>query len=295
MKRVVFSVLLVNIIFFSVHAAKKNEKKEEKPVPVYVEKIKLIDFYEEIKYVTNIHPSRQVEVFSHISGVVENKNFQNGAFVKKGQVIATVKNISPGYDYSLHKIKAPISGVILNFYQEEGTYIQKQNSVFQIADVKSWRVAVPMLQEDINKLSSDYKVFITPHGQTEKIEAKLLRVDPNVNSVLGTTIVEFSFANTKKLGIRLGMISTVQFHHDISKKLGIENKFIKESYRDKKKYIFVINEKDNTLQKRYLETGLVRDGKVQILSGLKEGETVVTKLPRRARSGRKVEVKNKVL
>ena len=182
----------------------------QKPVSVYVETIQKSPFYEQLKYITNLRPISEVQVFSYIDGNIEKKFRQNGDFVKKGQSIAAVKNITPGYSFSNHIIKAPISGVLVGFFEEVGSYVKKGPAVLSIMDVSQWRIALPMPQQDLVYLKQkNHRVFVQPQGSDQLVQGRLLRISPYIDPVLGTSVVEFVFDKEKLKDARVGMISDV--------------------------------------------------------------------------------------
>lgn len=283
--------LLLTCLLGSATWAAKSDNEEKKPVVVITQDVRNESFYETLKYVGNLLPYREVAVFSYIDGTIEKKFKENGAKVKKGAVLATVKNITPGYNFSDHQIKAPISGTITDFFEEEGTYVQKMSAVMKVADTSQWRVAVPVLQEDLVKLDLNSKVLVQVKGLKEKVEARLLRVSPNVNSTLGTTLVEFVLPKKAVETARLGMMAEVQVRYNRQSGISLDEKYVLED-RQGSKHIFVLK-KDQTVEKRKLKLGVLQEGRYKIDEGLSLGETVVIQSAERLRSGKKVSAKTK--
>ncbi len=200
-------------------------------------------------------------------------------------------------------IRAPRAGVILQKYVEEGTIItsgQSFNSVgtsiVQIGDLSRIFVNAQVDEADIAQLAVGQKVKVTLDAfPDEEFEGRVRRIDPrgatdnNVTTVL--TQVEILKPDRR---LRPGLNSECEFI--VAEKLGILS-IPTRAVRNKagKKFVLVLTpdpakkpaarkpgggpgesgESGKTAE-RTVETGLEAGDSVEIVSGLKEGDKVVT-------------------
>lgn len=204
----------------------------------------------------------------------------------KAQVIrskAQVENARTQLDYTI--IKAPRAGVILKKYVEEGTIITSGRSSFagtgqgtsivQLGDLSRMFVLASVDETDVANVETGQNVDITLDAYPDEIfEGIITRIDPqtvveqNVTTVPVT--VEITDADAR---LKPGMNATCDFIVERRENvLAVPT----EAVRDQSGKYMVTLMKNGRQVERQVEVGVAGDESTEILSGLKEGEEVVT-------------------
>ena len=190
-------------------------------------------------------------------------------------------------ELSYTAIRAPIAGMVSQRLVKLGNQIQLGQTLFRIDDFDPLeaRVAVPEREMQAIKTGQDVQMLVDAiSGQV--FTGKVARVSPIVDPKTGTFDVIAQFQDNGA-GLRSGMFGRVNIvtaiHPDA---LLIPRAALLGEGKDAA--VFII---DGTKVKRVtLGTGLTADGKVEVLSGLKEGDAVVTLGQNSVREGSEIQV-----
>ena len=171
------------------------------------------------------------------------------------------------------KVTSPIDGVITSLNVEEFNMVSSSTIPVSVADLSSMKVNVSVSEQVINSIEPGQSVDVIVNAvSSEPINATINSVSPAAN-MTGTYDVEIEIDNTDG-NYKGGMVCQVSFVKD--KKEGVtvvpRNSVVT---KDGENYVFVINE--NKAEKRIVEMGIESGDYVEILSGVSEGESVVSK------------------
>jgi len=197
---------------------------------------------------------------------------------------AAVKNARTQLGYCT--IRAPRSGVVVKKYVEEGSIITAGRSaiggaagagitIAEIADVSRMRVVVNVDETDIARIRLGQEVDVTFDAYPDELfSAKVIEiaphavVDQNVTTIPVT--VELEYADRR---LKPEMNATCDFITARKKNvLCVPNEAVKET--DRGMFVTVI-EKGKQVERK-VRVGEVGNDYTEIVSGLREGETVVT-------------------
>lgn len=187
----------------------------------------------------------------------------------------------------LTTITAPISGVISDLKVEKGSFLSPGSPIAQIVDIKSLKMSVKLLDNQVVRLKNDQPVIIIPDlYSTTEIQGKVSSIAPKAdNSRRYTT--EIKFANPSKTPLKSGMTGKVQFRLGGSKKaLTIPLKCIVGSTQNPKVYV-VRGEKAELIS---IVIGSVDDDKVEIVSGISTSDKVVSTGQLNLSNGSKIKI-----
>ncbi|MDQ2763934.1 MAG: efflux RND transporter periplasmic adaptor subunit, partial [Pseudomonadota bacterium] len=180
-------------------------------------------------------------------------------------------------------IYAPRNGVILQKYVEEGTIISSGESlssdgtkIVQIGDVSSLFIDVGVDESDVGKISLGQKVLISLDAVPQaKPEGRVVRIDPQaINDRDVTTVHVRVKINNPDAAIKPGMNATCQFIlRDVRGVIVAPSDAVKEG-RTGGNTVRVLT-KDDKVEVRTVEVGVVGSEKTEIKSGLKAGDKVI--------------------
>ncbi len=174
-------------------------------------------------------------------------------------------------------LKAPTPGTITKVDIKVGELAQALNKIIVLQDIENLHIETNVPEADIAKISPSNrsKITLDAYGNETEFDANVVNIDPAETVVEGvaTYKVTLRFAQTDGR-IKPGMTANIEIFTD--ERVGVlvipQRAVIG---RDGKKYVKVLE--DGDFQEVEIQTGLRgNDGNLEIISGLEEGQVVVT-------------------
>ncbi|MBU3021028.1 efflux RND transporter periplasmic adaptor subunit [Aestuariibacter sp. A3R04] len=186
------------------------------------------------------------------------------------------------------QVKAPFAGVLGIREISKGSLIQPGDVITTLDDISVIKVNFSVAEGQLASLKTGQRVVarsVAYPGRTFEgtISAVNTRIDPVSRSVLVRALI----ANENKQ-LRPGMLLQITLEKRVLQTLIIPEKAL-VPVQDRQ-YVFVVS--DNTVEQREVVIGERKPGIVQVVSGLSEGEVVVTEGTLRVQQGSKVRVLN---
>ena len=180
-------------------------------------------------------------------------------------------------DLSQTVIKSPVNGIITEVNFDKGEQTSLSKPVISMISLSKMQIEVDVPESDITKLEIEDKVNITLDAfSSDKIfEGTITFIDPAatvINEVIYYKVrVNFDELDDKiKSGMTADLIILTNSKENV---LAIPSRSI--IYREEEKYVNIL-ENGNLLDK-LIVTGLKGDdGLIEIISGIKEGDKIVT-------------------
>lgn len=185
-------------------------------------------------------------------------------------------------------VRSPLNGVVLEKRVEAGDVVAPQTQLFRIGDISTMVVRVPVSELDVVELSPGAAATLVfdayPSGSfTGRIRRIFPSADPNTRLVPVEVALDEAGARTARPGFlarvtfALGARSGVRLVPASAIVSGAGGQAV-----------FVIQ--DNHATRRTVQTGLTSEGRVEILAGLEEGDTIVVTGSNTLRDGAEVRV-----
>jgi RND family efflux transporter MFP subunit len=171
-------------------------------------------------------------------------------------------------------IKAPFSGIINKRFIEQGAYVAPGNQLFQLVDVSKLKLAVTVSEMQVANLKTGEQVRIKSNVFPDKnFTGKITFVAPLADNSLNFP-VEMQVINTSGSPLKAGMYGTAIFEFpEHAPALTVPRSAFVGSVSSNRIYVL---EAGNIAKERKVIAGRVNGDQVEILEGLKQGETVVT-------------------
>lgn len=195
---------------------------------------------------------------------------------------AEVDNARTQLDYTI--IKAPRAGVILKKYVEVGTIITSGRSSFagtgegtsvvQLGDLSRMFVSASVDETDIAQVETGQQVNVTLDAYPDELfEGVVTRIDPQTTAAQNVTTVPVTVEILNPdARLKPGMNATCNFIVERKENvLAVSTEAVKEQNGS---YTVTVMQ-NNQQVVRQVEVGLAGDDVIEIVSGLKEGDTVV--------------------
>lgn len=186
-------------------------------------------------------------------------------------------------------IKAPISGIINDRFIEVGSFVAPGTQLFEIVDTSFLK---------LNVTANEYQVVHIKKGDSVSITSKVFPdatfkgtvdfVAEKSDNALNYPI-EIVLKNSQGLPLKSGMYATAKFEFpEENPQIVIDRNAFVGSVNSNQIYVYAEN--NQTAELRNVIAGRIIGGQVEIVSGLNEGEKVITSGQINLSDGAKVEV-----
>lgn len=186
-------------------------------------------------------------------------------------------------------IRAPISGVVSRRSLDLGGMALPASPLFEIVNIDAVKAAVEVIEVQLSQLTLNQQATIEVDG-IDQMSGSVAFISPTLMPARRTATVEILIDNperTLKPGMFAKVTIPVEVHTDA---ILISRTSLVEDANAETQNIFVIE--DGVSQRRVVEIGLLRGGQAEVLSGLAEGEAVVTAGQHSLKQGESVRVVN---
>ena len=195
-----------------------------------------------------------------------------------------------GYNQALDaldnvEVKAPISGTVTSVNVETGEMASGGQSAVVIMDLDSVVIEINVPENIVNKIYEGQKVNLQVESAGIDTEAVILSVSDSVDMMNNLYPVTISAENNGK--VKAGMFAQVTVNTDLREDvISIPGDAVLE--KDGNSIVYV--EVEGIAYEKTVETGLDTGHMVEIISGLEDGERIITKGQNYISDGIKVKV-----
>ena len=270
----IFAVIAARY-FIGLHFKKKFSAR---PAPgVIINKVEKSLFYKSIEtFGTAIAQNSKVYRVQK-DNIVGNINIEN-RFVKKGEIIIALKdgkNITADFEGKVGK-------------REIAQGVLGSNSlIITLDDLKKIIIDIKVPENYVGILKPGLKAELINSAFNKtfkgKVESISSRIDPSTRSILARIIVDNS-----NFEIIPGQLMTVKVIYDEINQIGVPESAV--TIQGDTAFVYIVN--SDTAEKRNIEMGKRNFGKVSIISGINEGDVVISEGISKVRDKSKVKIIN---
>jgi len=185
-------------------------------------------------------------------------------------------------------IRAPISGVISMRYIKEGNLLQQNAPAFHISDLSELYAVIHIPESEKTSLVKGQPALVLVEASDYPFMGSVLRVSPVVDKESGTIRVTVSLKDETAI-LRPGMFSRVKIVYDTHNKALLVPKDSVLT-QDDEISVFVVEE--GIAHKRNVSLGFSNSEHIEILSGIKSSDMVITAGQRNLKDESHVELIN---
>jgi membrane fusion protein, multidrug efflux system len=228
---------------------------------------------------------QQVTVMPKVAGRVTEIARAEGSFVKAGDPILFIVNDVPGMDYKPGPVLSPISGVVGKVNVEVG---QSAAPGMPVATVASYsdrirvRAAVSDADMPYVKIGATADVSISAIPD-QVFSGRVTQISPIVDAMSRSATVEVMLPNSQHRLVP-GMTASVQLV--VERREHVVAVPLSALFTTDKTRAVVID--GTTARSRTIQTGLIGDNLVEIVSGIQPGDKVATTGKERVQDGETV-------
>ncbi len=216
--------------------------------------------------------NKTAKVTSTLEGRLMKLNYDLNQPVKAGEVVALVQ--TPELFGKLLELKAPIDGIVTERRSTMGELIGKDTQIYTISDPTNLWVLAEVKERDMGALrvgqDATFSVLAYP-GETFK--GKVVLVGNRVETASRTLEARIEVDN-RDGRLKPGMFTDVEITTTMIEDVLIISDKALQTEGDAQIVFVALG--DGKFEKRVVKLGLERHGRVQVLEGIKEGESVVT-------------------
>lgn len=167
---------------------------------------------------------------------------------------------------------AQTEGYVTEILVKEGAYVEAGTLLFKLTELNQVWIDAQVYSNEIEKISgsSSFQIFSETYPD-EIYEGRLVFSNPSVEDGRKVQLLRLKVDNSKNKLIP-GMMVYVSPKQNSKPVLAVPKSAV---LLEKMKTVWVLAH-DNTFEQRMVETGIENKFWIEILAGLKEGETVVT-------------------
>jgi membrane fusion protein, multidrug efflux system len=173
------------------------------------------------------------------------------------------------------RLYSPIDGVLLKKLAEVGEITGVGLPLFVVSDIRKIKVSAFIPESEFNKIRVDQKAEAYISSSGDFYEGKITEVGSAADAASRAFSVKIEIDNPKML-IRPGMIAEVKIFPEQKKEaLAIPAGSVQHDYNNLS-FVFVVDTVKNRAFRRDVHLGKVMNMNIEIVSGLSEGEIIVT-------------------
>jgi len=190
-----------------------------------------------------------------------------GMTEKQIQELADSKVTSPYITYF-----SPVSGAAVEIFVSEGEYVKEGTPLIKVADLATVWVEAQLYPNEFSRLENMQEVEVEFEAYpNEIIEGKVVQVNPSLERDKRINLIKIEVANPGQK-FYPGMMAYVYLKSGMKKTLVVP----KSAVLMEKMKVAWVKTGQHTFEQRMVETGMENKWEVEILSGLAEGDSVVS-------------------
>jgi membrane fusion protein (multidrug efflux system) len=272
----IFSVIAARY-FIGLHFKKKFSVR---PAPgVIVSKVEKSLFYKSIETFGTAIAQNSKTYRVKKENVVGNLDIDN-RFVKEGEIIVALGNSD--------NIIADFAGRLGKREIAQGV-LGSDSLIITLDDLEKIIIDIKIPENFVSVLKRDLKAEISSSAFNKIFEGRVdsvsSRIDPSTRSILARIVV-----NNSNFDIIPGQLMTVKVIYEEIERIGVPESSV--TIQGKTAFVYVVN--DSIAEKRNIKVGKRNFGKVSILSGIQEGDKVISEGVSKVRNKAKVKIINSV-
>ena len=275
-------LIIFFIVIFAVIAARHfiglhfKKKFSIRPAPgVIVAVVEKSLFYKSIETFGTAIAQNSKAYRVQASNIVGKVNLEN-RFVKKGETILSLKDGE--------KLIADFSGKVGKREIAQGV-LGSESLIITLDDLKKIIIDIKVPENYVGILKTGLKAEVTSSAYKKifkgEIETISSRIDPSTRSILSRIIVDNS-----NFEIIPGQLMTVKIIYDEKNQIGVPESAV--TIQGNTAFVYAVN--GETAEKRDIEIGKRNFGKVSVISGLNEGDIVISEGVSKVRDKGKIKI-----
>lgn len=262
------------VVFIGNKIKPKQVTEEERIIPVKASKAFRMDITKTLNLSGDILGKEVVHVFSQVPGKVMEILVKEGQFVKKGQVLFRVDRDIVGMEYMPAVVESPLSGYVGTVMVDRGMSISPQTPLAQVVTMNQVEAVAQLIEEQINMVQIGMKAKIRVDAYPDMyFYGTVYRKNAVLDAASRTQEVRILIDNPQ-LKLRHGMFADIQIQMGSAKNAVVIP--VDSLLSDSLGNFYVYKVVENKAFKQSIKPGFSLKNVTEVLSGVNEGDVVVT-------------------
>jgi len=221
----------------------------------------------------SVNVNRTAKVTSTLEGRISKMNYDIGAEVRAGEVMALVD--SPELLNKPLELRAPVGGRVIERHGTVGEAVDRTKELYAISDLSNLWAIAEIKEKDVGlvHVGQEATLRVLAYPQ-EAFTGKVTLVGHEIEEKTRTLEVRLQLDNAGGK-LKPGMFADVEIVTHILENVLVIPDGAVQTFEDLQ-VVFVAADR-NTFAKRTVSVGREQNGRTEIVDGLREGEPVVTK------------------
>lgn len=226
---------------------------------------KVVEFPAEIDF----DQTRIITISCPIDGKVVKVNCNQGDTIRPGDTLAEIEN--PQTIGQIFKVNTPYNGFVTKRYINPALWVTRGSILFEAVDTsKLWGV-IRLYPEEAQEIKAGQKALFVLSYSAQSLEGEINYISPSIDPTTRTIEARATIDNPGNIHAHTYAVAQVTTDKKADALVIPESAIFPEDFG---KIVFIME--NDTFKKRVIETGIKRNGKVEVLQGLEEGNLLVT-------------------
>lgn len=187
------------------------------------------------------------------------------------------------------KLRSPLTGIVTARNYDKGDMYSMQLPIFVVQQITPVKMLINVSESQYSEVHEDMEFDVTVDAYPgEVFKGKVNLIHPTMNASTHTFPVEITVPN-KDLRLRPGMFARVTASFGSNHHVVVPDVAVVKQVGSGEHFIYVLNG-DNTVTYQLVEIGKRLGNKYEIVSGINEGDMIVTEGQAKLKNGSKVTV-----
>ena len=188
-------------------------------------------------------------------------------------------------------LRSPINGVVTARNYDKGDMYSMAQPIFVVQQITPVKMLINISESLFTQVSKDMEFDITVDAYPEEVfKGKVNLIYPTVSATTHTFPVEVISQNNDQR-LRPGMFARVTANFGVNHHVVVPDVAVVKQQGSGEHFIYVL-QPDNTVKYQLVEVGKRLGNRYEIVSGINEGDKIVTEGQARLKDGVSVQVKN---
>ena len=226
---------------------------------------KVVEFPAEIDF----DQTRIFAISCPIDGKVVKVNCNQGDTIKPGDTLAEIEN--PQTIGQIFKVNASCNGFVTRRYINPALWVTRGGTLFEAVDTSRLWGIIHLYPEEAQEIRTGQKVFFVFSDGAQSLEGEIDYISPSIDPTTRTIEARATIGNHGNIRAHTYVVVQVITDEKANALVIPESAVFPEDFGQ-----IVFTMENDTFKKRVIETGIKRNGKVEVLQGLEAGNILVT-------------------
>jgi len=243
-----------------------------KVFPIEVSTVRQIEWVDDISTYGTIKPPDKVDIFPRMSGKLVRLLVKEEQQVKNDEVVAIVERDEVGLTFKPVEVKSTVDGRIETIYFEEGAKVNEMMPLMSISKQSEMKLMLNLFETDLARIKLGLESIINMDALPNKeFTGQVTQIKPTIDALSNKGMLEISLEGDHT-DIMFGMFARARIIIGRRPALVIPPEAFKKVSGKDAVYI----SENNIAKLVFIEVGDRKPDMIEVKSGLKAGQTVIT-------------------